>query len=68
MFNSSADIAIQKYAIPVYGNALIIKDICANEVVIEKFGASLIGTLAIGVLCVIAMTRAFNNEKIMFNA
>lgn len=68
MFNAGSEVAVEKYAIPVYGNALIIRDICANEVVIEKFGASLVGTIAIAIICVAAMTKAFNSEKIMFDA
>ncbi|MCQ2497082.1 MAG: ABC transporter permease subunit [Lachnospiraceae bacterium] len=68
MFSAGGEIAIEKYAIPIYGNALVIRDICTSEVVLEKFGASLIGTLLIGIICVVAMIKAFNSEKIMFNA
>lgn len=68
MFSSGGEISIEKYAIPIYGNALVIKDICVNEVVFAKFGASLVGTLLIGIICVVAMVKAFNSEKIMFNA
>lgn len=68
MFATGAEIPVSRYAIPIYGNALVIRDICSNEVVFEKFGASLIGTIVIGIICVVAMTKAFNSEKIMFDA
>lgn len=68
MFNSGAKIPTARYAIPIYGNALAIRDLCGNELLMANFGASIAGTLIMAIILTFAITRAFNNEKIMFNA
>ena len=68
MFTTGADIPFYKYMIPVYGNALAIKDICSNELATGNFLACLVGTLALAIICTFAMVKAFNSEKVMFNA
>lgn len=68
MFMSGKDIPTYRYMIPVYGNALAIKDLCGNELAVTNFLASFLGTLAVGVIFTALMTRAFNDEKYMFNA
>lgn len=68
MFNSGAKIPTARYAIPIYGNALAIRDLCGNELAMANFGASVIGTLVLAAILTFAITRAFNDEKIMFNA
>lgn len=59
---------MSKYLIPVYGNALAIKDICANELTGGNFLACMSGTLLLAIICTVAMVKAFNSEKVMFNA
>ncbi len=68
MFAGGSDMEIWKYAIPVYGNALVIQQICSGEAQIAPFLASC-GGLAVCIMIIIGLTsKAFNSEKIMFNA
>ena len=68
MFNSGKEHPIFHYMIPVYGNALAIGDLCGNELTMTNFLACLSGSFIVAVILIAAITRAFNSEKIMFNA
>ena len=68
MFNSGKAIPTARYCIPIYGNAIAIADICSNELTSINFLASIGGTLLLAIIITIAVGRAFNSEKIMFNA
>lgn len=68
MFSSGREVTPAKYFIPVYGSAMAIRDICGNELLIQNFFANIAGTLALAVVLVFLMAKAFNSEKIMFNA
>ena len=68
MFNSGKAIPTTRYCIPIYGNALAIADLCSNELTSINFLASIGGTLLVAIIITIAVGRAFNSEKIMFNA
>ena len=68
MFNSGKEHPIYHYMIPVYGNALAIGDLCGNELTMTNFLACLVGSFIVAVILTAAITRAFNSEKIMFNA
>ncbi|MCR5432374.1 MAG: ABC transporter permease subunit [Lachnospiraceae bacterium] len=68
MFSAQDTHSIVQMAIPVYGNALVIQAICNGGVDFLGFLAS-IGGLVVGiVIFTIFTTKAFNSEKIMFNA
>ena len=68
MFRTGKEAPFFHYAVPVYGNALAISDICSNELTIVNFLISFGCTLIIGVVIAVLVTRAFNDEKLMFNA
>ena len=68
MFRTGSDTPTGLYAIPVYGNALAISDICSNELTAVNFLVSFCATLLFGAIMTMLVTRAFNNEKLMFNA
>jgi sodium transport system permease protein len=68
MFSGNAETAIGLYAIPVYGGAACIQKIMTNELTIAQFGFNIIGTLVVAGLFTFLITKAFNSEKIMFNA
>ena len=68
MFSSGKDHPIYQYMIPVYGNALAISDLCVNELTTTNFFACLCGSLVVAVILTAGITKAFNSEKIMFNA
>lgn len=68
MFTSGREVPFYRYLIPVYGNAIAIKDLCGNELTTLNFVCSLGGTVLVGVLFTYLITKAFNSEKVMFNA
>lgn len=65
---SSADGVFYKYLIPVYGSSMAFKDILTREITMPDFLATTISTYAVAVILVCIMTKAFNSEKVMFNA
>lgn len=65
---TSADGVFYKYLIPVYGSSMAFKDILTREITIPNFLATTISTYAYAVIMVAVMTKAFNSEKVMFNA
>ncbi len=68
MFSFGREIPFYRYMIPIYGNALAIKDLVSNELQFINFISSIAGTLVLGIAFTVAITRAFESEKIMFNA
>ena len=54
--------------IPLYGNTLAMQGILKGTITGAQFGVSILGTILLGVVLVGAMTKAFNSEKVMFNA
>lgn len=68
MFASGKNVSTLKYGIPVYGSAMAIKDLCGNELLLQNFFATVGGTVIVAVILVVLMAKAFNSEKIMFNA
>ncbi|MBP5624568.1 MAG: ABC transporter permease [Lachnospiraceae bacterium] len=68
MFRTGKETPTIHYAVPVYGNALAISDICSNELSLLHFFISFACTLIIGIVITVLVTKAFNDEKLMFNA
>ena len=68
MFRTGKETPTIHYAVPVYGNALAISDICSNELSLAHFLISFGCTLIIGIVITVLVTKAFNDEKLMFNA
>lgn len=68
MFTSGREVPFYRYCIPVYGNALAIKDICGNELSPVNFLCSFGATLLLGIILTFFVKKAFDSEKIMFNA
>ena len=68
MFSSGTEKALGSFAIPIYGNALAIQNLMTNELTMQQFLLSIGGTLLCGVICTVLLTKAFNSEKVMFNA
>lgn len=65
---TSADGVFYKYLIPVYGSSMAFKDILMREITMPNFLATTISTYAFAAILVVIMTKAFNSEKVMFNA
>lgn len=68
MVSMGKDVPTARYLIPVYGNALAIKDLCGNELSVLNFCTSLGGTILLSIVLTFAIARVFKSEKIMFNA
>jgi len=68
MFSSSGAPAQSTFAIPVYGTAVAIQNIVTSEITIAQFGMNVLSNLACTVIIVVAVSKVFNNEKVMLNA
>lgn len=68
MFSSGGEKSLEYYAIPIYNGAIAMQDLLVGELTMAKFGVT-VGSLAIVALLITTLiTRAFNSEKVMFNA
>lgn len=56
------------FGIPVYGSALCIQNIMEGELLMSQFLLSIGGTALLGILITAGIVKAFNSEKVMFNA
>ena len=56
------------FAIPVYGSSLCIQNIMEGELLMSQFLPAIGGTVILGVLITAGIVKAFNSEKVMFNA
>ncbi|MDF2610924.1 MAG: putative rane protein [Lachnospiraceae bacterium] len=68
MFTGNGVRQLITYAIPVYGSAISIQDLLVGELSMAKFGLTIGGTIAVALVLVALIVRAFNSEKVMFNA
>jgi len=68
MFTGNEVPAIKMFAIPVYGSALCIQNIMQGTLTTTQFLASVGGTVAVALLLTAGIVKAFNSEKVMFNA
>ena len=68
MFQGGQEKADALFAIPIYGSALAIQNIMTNELTLVQFGLTTVGNLLLAAVLTFAITKAFNSEKIMFNA
>ena len=69
MFNTGgAAPAMPMYAIPIYGSSLAIQALVTNELTLVQFGLSAGVNVACMLVMVFAISKVFNNEKIMLNA
>lgn len=56
------------YAVPIYGNSIAIQNLMTNELTWAQFGCSILGTTVLAFIITVLLTKAFNSEKVMFNA
>lgn len=68
MFAKSGEVALYKFAIPVYGSVYAIKEMFAFELSLDEFGVAVAVSLIVTALLVKLITKTFNDEKVMFNA
>lgn len=68
MFSGNMEKGIEYYAIPVYNSAVSIQNLFMGELTMTQYGVT-IGSLALLAIVVTTLiTKAFNSEKVMFNA
>ena len=68
MFQGGQEKAVVIFAVPVYGSALAIQSLMINELTFIQFSLTAAGNVLLAVIVTYAITKAFNSEKIMFNA
>lgn len=68
MFSGNSTPDTIMFAIPVYGSALCIQNIMEGELLMSQFLLSIGGTVLLGILITAGIVKAFNSEKVMFNA
>lgn len=68
MFAGNNETPLAMFGIPVYGGAVAIQKIMTNELGLAQFGINICSTLIVAILLVVLLTKAFNSEKVMFNA
>lgn len=68
MFGGNEQIKLGMFAIPVYGSAAAIQKILTNELALPQLLLTCGSTIIIAALLTVLITKAFNSEKVMFNA
>ncbi len=68
MFQGGMEKPLYQFFIPVYGNSIAIQNLMTNELTAAQFGASICGTAVLAIIITALIARAFNSEKVMFNA
>jgi len=68
MYSTGADKALKYYAIPVYNSSICMQNIMMGELTLPKFLLTIGSTFVISGILTMLITKAFNSEKVMFNA
>lgn len=68
MFQGGMEKQTYLFAIPVYGNSLAIQNLMTNELTMTQFGLAVGSTVLLAAIIMALLTKAFNSEKVMFNA
>lgn len=68
MFTGNSEAVDILYGIPVYGSALSMQGIFTGEITMSQFGLTILGTVISSGVLTFLITKAFNSERIMFNA
>jgi sodium transport system permease protein len=67
-YSGSGDSRLANFFIPIYNSAVSIQNLLMGELTMAQFGAT-VGTIVLLACLITALiTKAFNSEKIMFNA
>jgi sodium transport system permease protein len=64
---SRGDVAMYKFMIPIYGSISAIKELFTLELSMQEFLTASGTALVVTGILVYFITRAFNNERVMFN-
>lgn len=67
-YAGSGDSKIINFFIPIYNSAVSIQNLLMGELTIAQFGATVVTIVILAAIVTALITKAFNSEKIMFNA
>ena len=68
MFSSGAKNTLTRYAVPLYGNALALQDICTGELSVQGFLVSFGVTALLAAALTVLLAKIFDSDRLMFNA
>lgn len=68
MFSGGARHSLARYAVPLYGNALALQDICTGELSAQGFLVSFGVTAVLAAVLTVLLAKIFDSDKLMFNA
>ncbi|HHX13125.1 MAG TPA: ABC transporter permease [Clostridiales bacterium] len=67
-FMGSGQTKLEYFLIPIYNSAICIQNLLIGELTALQFGLTVATTALLASIVTALITKAFNNEKIMFNA
>jgi sodium transport system permease protein len=67
-YAGNGESSIMKFFIPIYNSAVSIQNLLMGELTLAQFGATVGTVLLLAAIITSLITKAFNSEKIMFNA
>jgi sodium transport system permease protein len=67
-YAGNGDTKLMNFFIPIYNSAVSIQNLLMGELTLAQFGATIVSIGALAAIITALITRAFNSEKIMFNA
>lgn len=67
-FTGSGDGKLVNFLVPIYNSAASIQNLLMGELTMAQFGATIGTTVLLAAIITSLITKAFNSEKIMFNA
>ncbi len=68
MFKTPGESPLALYAIPVYGTSLAIQDIMINAIAWPQLLLAIAGEIVLGIILTYGVKKAFDSEKVIFNA
>jgi sodium transport system permease protein len=67
-FTGTGDSKLANFFIPIYNTSVSIQNIMMGELTMAQFGATIGTVVLLAAIITVLITKAFNSEKIMFNA
>lgn len=67
-YSGTGDTKLLNFFIPIYNSAVSIQNLLMGELTMAQFGATVGTVLLLAVIVTSLITKAFNSEKVMFNA
>jgi sodium transport system permease protein len=67
-YSGAGDSKLTNFFIPIYNSAVSIQNLLMGELTMAQFGATVGTIIVLAAIITSLITRAFNSEKIMFNA